>query len=126
MVFEPHPSSDDLEAYALGLSSDAYQEKAEEHLLICELCRNELAATDWSSRASSEARKRLRSIHITEDGPIFEAMYSRADGKWVARHWGRQLDGSQVCDSMEEANAYLMESFRQMFPEHLCSGQCRS
>jgi hypothetical protein len=31
----------------------------------------------------------------------------------------------RVCDSVEDANAYLMESFQQMFPEHVCSEQCR-
>ena len=30
-----------------------------------------------------------------------------------------------ICGSVEKANAYLMESFRQMFPEHVCSEQCR-
>jgi hypothetical protein len=43
----------------------------------------------------------------------------------VARHWGRQLDGGRTCDSVEEANAYLMESFQQMFPKHECSEHCR-
>jgi hypothetical protein len=52
-------------------------------------------------------------------------MHSGADGKWVVRHWGRQLDGGRICASVEEANAYLMESFKQMFPEHVCSEQCR-
>jgi hypothetical protein len=122
MVQAGHSSSEELEAYALGRSSDADLEKVEEHLLICERCQDELAL---SKAASSEAGKRLRSVHITEDGPVFGAMHGRADGKWVARHWGRQLDGSYVCDSVDEANAYLRESFRQMFPEHLCSGQCR-
>jgi hypothetical protein len=124
MVYEPHSSSEELEAYSLGLSPDANLERVEEHLLICERCQDELALTDRFSRVSSETAKRLRSIHITEDGPIFGAMHRGADGKWIARHWGRQLDGGQVCDSVDEANAYLTESFRQMFPEHLCSGQC--
>jgi hypothetical protein len=28
-----------------------------------------------------------------------------------------QLDGRRICDSVEEANAYLMEPFKQVFPE---------
>jgi hypothetical protein len=130
MVPEVHPSSDELEAYALGLWSDADLEKVEEHLLICERCQNELARTDQFIRAMKSAAaalrtgKRLRAIHITKDGPIFGAVHNGPDGKWVARHWGRQLDGSRICGSVEEANAYLMESFRQMFPEHVCSEQC--
>lgn len=64
------------------------------------------------------------SAHFTEDGPIFGASHQRADGKWVARHWGRELQGEQVCDTVGEANAYLKESFRQMFPEHECAERC--
>jgi hypothetical protein len=99
MVFEPHPSSEELEAYSLGSSSDADLEIVEEHLLICERCQNELALTDQYIRAMKKATaapetgKRLRSIHITEDGPVFGAMHTGADGKWIARHWGRQLGG---------------------------------
>jgi hypothetical protein len=130
MVQELHPPSDELEAYSLGLAADADLEEVEEHLLICERCQNELALTDRSvpemkkALASPQTGRRLRSFHITEDGPVFGAMHRGADGKWVARHWGRQLDGGRICDSVEGANAYLMESFHQMFPEHVCSGQC--
>jgi len=131
MVPKVHPSSDELEAYALGLSSDADLENVEKHLLICERCQNDLALTDQYSLAMEEAAatlktvKRLRSIHLTEDGPIFGAMHCGADGKWVVRNWGRQLAGFHICDSLEEANAYLIDSFRQMFPEHFCSEDCR-
>ena len=131
MVQEIHPSSDKLEAYALGLSSDADLENVEKHLLICDRCQNELALTDRYVAAMKKAAaalktvKGLRSIHFTEDGPIFGAIHCGADGKWVARHWGRQLAGFHVCDSVEEANAYLIDSFRQMFPEHFCSENCR-
>ena len=131
MIQEAHPSSDALEAYSLSASSDADLEKVEEHLLICERCQNELAETDQYIRAmkgalaSAQTGGRLRSLHITEDGPIFGAMHRRVDGKWLARHWGRQLNGGRTCDSVEDANAYIMESFHQMFPEHRCSEQCR-
>jgi hypothetical protein len=131
MVHEVHPSCDELEAYSLGLSSDTDLEKVEEHLLICERCQNELALTDQYVRAMKDALaapqrgRRLRSVHITDDGPIFGAMHCGADGKWVVRHWGKQLDGGRICDSVEDANTYLMESFQKMFPEHVCSEQCR-
>ena len=94
MVFEPHLSSDEMEAYSLGRSSDADLEKVEEHLLICERCQNELALTDQFIRAMKSAAaalrtgKRLRAIHITEDGPIFGAVHNGPDEKWVARHLG--------------------------------------
>jgi hypothetical protein len=131
MAKEEHPSADELETYALGSCSNADLEKVEEHLFICERCQDELALTDHyiqamkGAAAAPEIGKRLRSIHTTEDGPIFGAIHCGADGKWIARHWGGQLDGRRICDSVEEANAYLMESFWQMFPEHVCSEWCR-
>lgn len=131
MIPEAHPSSVDLEAYSLGRASDAGLQNVEEHLLTCERCQNELALTDQYIQAmkkvlaSPSGVRRLRSVHITEDGPIFGAIHLQTNGKWMARHWGRQLDGGRICDSVEDANGYLMESFEQMFPEHICSEQCR-
>lgn len=123
MVREGHPASAELEAYALGTSSTATLEKVEEHLRFCERCQKELAMQN--AIAAPHNRRRLRSIHITEDGPLFGATHKRADGKWIARHWGGQLDGRRICDSVKEATDYLTESFHQMFPEHVCAGRCR-
>jgi hypothetical protein len=75
-------------------------DKVEKHLLISELCRTKLALSDqyvWAMKkaiALAETAKRLRSIHLTEDGPIFGTIHSGADGKWIARQCGRQLDGA--------------------------------
>ena len=55
MVRGVHPSSDELEAYSLRLSSDADLEIVEEHLLVCEGCQNELALTDLYVRAIKNA-----------------------------------------------------------------------
>ena len=82
-----HPTSGELEAYSLGSASDATLDKVEQHLLICERCRIELALSEqyiWAMKraiASPETGKRLRSIHLTEDGPIFGTIHSGADGK---------------------------------------------
>ena len=131
MVFEPHVSSEELEAYFVGLSLDDDLQRVEEHVLICERCQDELALSGRYTRPTKEpvvaldTGKRLQSIHITEDGPIFGAMHMGANGKWLARHWGRQLNGGCSFDSVKDAYTYLVESFQQMFPEHLCVGRCR-
>lgn len=129
MVQAVHPASDELKAYSFGLLSDADSCKIEEHLLTCVLCQQETAFMDQEgvrrAAASAQSFKPLRSIHITEDGPIFGAIHCTNDGRWVARHWGRQLDGGRVCGSVEAADEYLTESFQQMFPEHQCTRQCR-
>ena len=130
MIFELHLSSEELRIYSHGLSSDAKLEETEDHLLICQSCQDKLVlACQDEQRVKLAAdiqrsAKRLRSIHITEDGPIFSAMRRGAAGKRIARHWGRQLSGCQICSSVQEANKYLTESFQQMFPNHVCSKQC--
>jgi anti-sigma factor RsiW len=42
----PHISSNDLELYALGRLGPAHEAEIEEHLLICEDCRNRLTEED--------------------------------------------------------------------------------
>jgi len=127
---DDHPNRDELEAYAMSQLSEPDLERIETHLLRCEHCQDALSQADEYIRsirtaaALSNGTARCRSIHFTEDGPIFGASHERADGKWLARHWGRQLQGMRVCDTLEEANAYLIDSFRQMFPDHDCSVRC--
>jgi hypothetical protein len=70
------------------------------------------------------ARTPLFNVHDTEDGMIYSRA-TREGRKWIARHWGPQLDGMRVCRTMREANAYLEESFSEMFPEHRCTERCQ-
>lgn len=121
MVEDVHPGGDELKAYGLGTPFDADLERVEVHLRVCRWCQNELARRRLVELGDP---RRLRSVHITEDGPIFGALHFGTEGRWMARHWGWQLDGYRICESMEEADAYLTKSFQEMFPEHLCSGLC--
>ncbi len=130
-MFEaPHPLPDVLEDYALGRTSESAAEKVEIHLLYCGRCQDELSRTEEYIRAMKSAAaeagpvRRLRSLHFTSDGPIFGAIHPLPNGKWMARHWGKQLQGGTSCSTLEEANAYLLESFQQMFPEHVCLPDC--
>jgi hypothetical protein len=130
MIFEPHPSREALRAYSCGLAVDRKLGEVEGHLFICQICQDKLVlASQDEQRVKSpdnvqRRANRLRSIHITEDGPIFAAMHKEVAGKWVALHWGRQLSGRRICGSVDEANEYLTESFQQMFPDHRCSEWC--
>jgi hypothetical protein len=65
-----------------------------------------------------------RFTHDTEDGLIASEATRLGRGKWFAHHWGPQLDGGTTTPTLREANAYLTESFQQMFPEHQCTKQC--
>ena len=126
-----HLDHDALEAYSTGRSTDLDSERIEEHLKMCERCQEELATGDQYIRSMKSASRamaegaRLVSIHITEDGPIFGVVHMTPDLTWQARHWGRQLDGGRLCKSRLDACGYLIESFYQMFPGHVCERGCR-
>ena len=66
----------------------------------------------------------LSEIHFTEDGQIHLWAYPDKDGGWKAVQWGSQLAGARHFKTADQANAYLRESFRQMFPEHVCTPRC--
>lgn len=77
-----------------------------------------------STTDSSGADRGVSEIHFTEDGQIHLWASPDKDGGWRARRWGAQLSGARHFKTVEEANAYLQQSFREMFPEHVCTAQC--
>ena len=63
-------------------------------------------------------------IHDTEDGPIHLWVYPAKEGGWNAINWGHQLAGARHFKTVAKANAYLLDAFRRMFPEHTCNAKC--
>lgn len=63
-------------------------------------------------------------VHQTEDGPVHLWASPGQDGRWRARIWGQQLAGTHQFQTLAEANRHLLESFLQMFPDHVCSSGC--
>jgi hypothetical protein len=59
-----------------------------------------------------------RFAHDTEDGLIVSETTRLGRGEWFAHQWGAQLDGGTATKTLLEAMTYLIDSFRQMFPEH--------
>jgi anti-sigma factor RsiW len=74
-TFEDHCTDDALELYALGRLGGMHAEALEEHLLICEPCRERLDETDIFVRAMKGAAARLRLEQKTES---FAARVARA------------------------------------------------
>ena len=73
----------------------------------------------------NDPMKPLFFVHDTSDGMV----YSRAQRhgrKWLARHWGDQLDGIGEHSTLEAANRFLIVSFQEMFPEHQCTPRCHA
>lgn len=120
-----HTASAVLELYALGRLSEPVLGRVEEHLLVCETCRNEVARHDRFINALRVLLVPMSFVHETEDGPVYSRTAPGPDGAWVARHWGHELDGARTCATILDANEYLLVSFAEMFPEHECGPGCQ-
>src|ERR1017187_7330453 len=86
-----------------------------------------LAVTSGLRGGAKDMKTRLhRFVHDTEDGLIVSEA-TRVGRKWFAHHWGSELDGGTHTKTLREAIAYLIASFRQMFPEHSqCTERCET
>ena len=67
MRFSKHPGEDAIDDYALGQAHKDQQENIEEHLLVCEQCRVEMAATDaiikaLKTESSADLKSRFQVI----------------------------------------------------------------
>lgn len=115
MQYRPdeHVSTEHLEEYSLGKLSPGHTDDVEEHLLICQECRESL----W-------AIEPYNFIHHTADGPIYSRVTRLRNGMFAARHWGRALDGGKEFNSKQGAKAFLTRTFGEMFPEHVCTKAC--
>lgn len=126
-----HLPEDWLEEYAFGRLRRAPLARVEEHLLVCEQCRQRLVETEDFMRATRVAAWRLREIplditHDTRDGPIRLLARQAEDGAWEASLGGGELEEARRFPTVAEANDYLLECFREMFPEHRCTERCRA
>jgi hypothetical protein len=126
-LFSEHPAARLLEAYALEDLPDADLSAVEEHLLVCERCRQIVSELDvFAPTLRGWGRKRTSAafVHETDDGPIHLELRALPDAKWAARFWGDALEGSAVFGSVREAYAHLRSVFSEMYPDHLCNPGC--
>jgi anti-sigma factor RsiW len=121
-----HPDQKALRDYALAELRAAQIADVEEHLLVCEACRQTVAELDVFAPLLQRRGRRVSAayLHETPDGPITLELRAIPDRKWSARFWGEKLEGSAVFASAEEACAHLRSVFCKMYPDHLCSGGC--
>ncbi|MGE5486858.1 MAG: hypothetical protein ACM3ZB_03440 [bacterium] len=62
MTESGHISADEIELYSLDRISEPDLSRVEEHLLVCEYCRQRLAEEDRFSKAAKAALERLNSL----------------------------------------------------------------
>jgi len=66
----------------------------------------------------------LHLMHHTEDGSIHLEATGAAGGRWLARYWGKHLDGSREFASFGQAERWLRHCFAERFPGHRCGRRC--
>jgi hypothetical protein len=124
--FHDHLEMDAVERYVFDELVETELASTEEHLLVCEMCRQAVSEADVfapllrpDDGAGSAAYR-----HATADGPVILELQSLPESRWSAWIHGGRLDGRAGAGSPREAWAYLRRSFAEMFPEHLCDEGC--
>jgi hypothetical protein len=124
--FRDHPSCEALERYSLNALPEAEVAGVEEHLLVCETCRQIVSEMDVFAPLLRGGPKShpVAFVHTTDDGPVTLELEALPGSKWSARFWGKQLEGLALMPTAAEAYRHLRTSFAEMYPGHLCSGGC--
>lgn len=112
---DKHVTDEALEQYSLGRLSSSRTATLEEHLLVCQTCRDRL-----------DRLEPFNLVHDTEDGPFHSRVTKLRTGLFFARHWSLTLEGGKEFGSLRGAKNYLLRTFCQMFPGHTCSDHCGS
>jgi anti-sigma factor RsiW len=123
--FHDHLDVDVAERHVAGELTETELAVVEEHLLVCETCRQTVSEMDVFAPLLRSARGGSAAYsHATADGPVVLEIDPLPDSKWSARIHGSRLEGRAYLGSPREAYAYLRRSFAEMFPEHLCDEGC--
>ena len=122
-----HVSDELLERYAINRTVESETAYVEEHLIVCEECRERLVSLEQYTTAVRGALRsfvtELIATHDVDGRAVYLYVRSAADG-WVARISGPGLEGGMMFRTRAEAERYCQRAFRDMFPEHVCGGGC--
>ena len=127
MSHDAHIDDEALSLYAMNrIKDEAELANIEEHLLVCHTCQDRLRFEDTliaGLRASTDELQWSRT-HATDDGEVNAYVYRAVDGHYVGRVVGGGVDCGAWRTSAAEAQTWCEDSFRQMFPEHVCGDKC--
>jgi hypothetical protein len=124
-----HISEDLLERYAMQIATAEDISVIEQHLLVCEVCRDVLVHTEEFISAFralyDDERRPIDFTHHTSSGPIrIRTQRGGKNGTWKALLSGHDIGACEQFNTVQKANAFLKHSFREMFPEHKCTRRC--
>jgi hypothetical protein len=121
-----HPVPLDLERYSLDELEEPELGGIEEHLLVCEVCRQSVSELDAFRPLldGSGRRTSCAFVHHTGDGAVRLELRAMPNHRWAAKFSGEELEGSAIYESARDACGFLRRAFREMYPGHLCSAEC--
>ncbi len=122
-----HPGEQDLAAYILGQMPAGDMARIGSHLADCGSCsrmRRELAPLIEALATFSLAEGELESTHVVH-GAIVRGWVSRKGRSYTARIAGPATDVSRAADTPEAAAIEVGRAFRELYPGHACSEECR-
>lgn len=124
--YQDHLDVEVVERYVFGELAEPALAPVEEHLLVCETCRQAVSEMDTFAPLVRPAGSvgSAAYTHATADGAVTLEIRALPESKWSARFHGSRLEGRALVASPREACAYLRRSFAEMFPEHLCDEGC--
>jgi anti-sigma factor RsiW len=124
--FHDHVGLEALEGFVFGELPEDSLAPVEEHLLVCETCRQTVSELDVFARLFRHAGDGVSAafVHATTDGPITLEIRALPGSQWSARFSGNRLEGQAVFGSAREAYAHLRRSFAEMYLQHLCTAEC--
>lgn len=127
-MLQKHFDEEMLERYALGQLEGSDLAAVEEHLLVCQRCRDRVVELDqfiaaFRGAVHGFAQRPIDYTHTTELGPV-RLRTSKKEGQWAALISGATIEYGGVSATLYEANSFLVRGFSELFPEHRCTDQC--
>jgi len=121
-----HLTNEEMDGLVRATLSRPALTRVEEHLLVCEQCRQcvEELAQLVASLGAADTPGPLDMTHATADGPIRLQTRRQENGAWRAELCGAEIQSLGTFGSCESANAFVQRVFYEMFPEHVCNAGC--
>lgn len=123
-----HETFESLESYLLGRTAADPTARIEEHLLICEACRQALLDVEayvTMLRRGLVETEGVIETHATPGGIVVLRAYPETSG-WVARVSGLELDVGRSAETQKTAVELAQAAFSELFPGHECGASCRT
>ena len=124
-----HLTDEILEYYELGQLAQPAVNAVEDHLLICEDCRDlqagveEFIATLRAGVSNANIGIVFWQLHVTDEG-LVEIWVEKFKGRWMSLRRSRRYETAVQFATMADAIREATDNFRRLFPAHHCGSNC--